>query len=472
VYSAVIVSAVSFLTVLISTNFLVKNVSAPLDKIQEIISFASHNNRQATTPKIESIKVGRDLVTAQSLQIYDLASSTINLQPNTTNTQDTVSNDPSHHLIDLIPFPVIGLDKNKNVVMANKLVTGYLGKNFDDIVAKPLDDNISLSFQVDETLNDWLIKVNDNSIVADKCWEGVRNDTDKDNIKQFDLYASYSKNNDSGIETILALIDKTEKYNLADGEISFVALAVHELRTPLTIMRGYIEVFEDELSESLTPELQDFMHKMHASSQQLTAFVSNILNIARIEENQLVLKLRSEIWSEILSNAVDDLQLRAGVRNINIELSIQDNIPPVAADRISIHEVINNLVDNAIKYSGESTKIIIKSQLNSEGMIETEIQDFGIGIPESVMGKLFQKYQRSHKTSAHIGGTGLGLYLCKSLVGAHGGNIWVRSKEGEGSVFSFTLLPFDRVSKEQAAGEDGIIRGAHGWIKNHSLYRN
>jgi signal transduction histidine kinase len=105
-------------------------------------------------------------------------------------------------------------------------------------------------------------------------------------------------------------------------------------------------------------------------------------------------------------------------------------------------------------------------------MIETSIQDFGIGIPTSVMPELFRKFHRSHKSKVQVGGTGLGLYLSKALITAHGGNIWVRSKEGEGSTFSFTILPYDKVKDEQLAGEDGIIRGAHGWIKNHSLYRN
>jgi signal transduction histidine kinase len=166
------------------------------------------------------------------------------------------------------------------------------------------------------------------------------------------------------------------------------------------------------------------------------------------------------------------LQLRARVHNIELELTVAENLPQVAVDRISMHEVINNLIDNAIKYSGASKRIVINSQANSQGLIETSIQDFGIGIPESVINQLFQKYHRSHRSSTQISGTGLGLYLCKALVSAHGGNIWVRSKEGQGSIFTFTIIPYDQISKEQAAGEDGIIRGAHGWIKNHSLYRN
>jgi len=168
---------------------------------------------------------------------------------------------------------------------------------------------------------------------------------------------------------------------------------------------------------------------------------------------------------------VSDLELRAKVNGKHIEVQTDPNLPYVAVDRISIHEVLNNLVDNAIKYSGDSDKIIISSKLNSDGMVEVSIQDFGIGIPQAVMPDLFQKYYRSHKSRVQIGGTGLGLYLSKALVNAHGGNIWVRSKEGEGSIFTFTLQPFDQVKHQQKDGQDGIMRGAHGWIKNHTLNR-
>ena len=99
------------------------------------------------------------------------------------------------------------------------------------------------------------------------------------------------------------------------------------------------------------------------------------------------------------------------------------------------------------------------------------MQDFGIGIPATAMPDLFQKFYRSHKSSVQVSGTGLGLYLCKSVISAHDGNIWVRSKEGEGSVFTFTIQAFDQLKHEQTNGQDGIMRGAHGWIKNHSLNR-
>jgi signal transduction histidine kinase len=104
---------------------------------------------------------------------------------------------------------------------------------------------------------------------------------------QFDLASYYNKANPQRIETILVMFDHTEQYSQDDQAMSYVALAVHELRTPLTLMRGYIEVFDEELDGKLDGELQDFMHKMNAAAQQLSAFVNNILNVARIEGDQL-----------------------------------------------------------------------------------------------------------------------------------------------------------------------------------------
>jgi signal transduction histidine kinase len=464
---------VALLCALLSTILIVGVSTEATAYLQDIVDYAAHSNREGQAPNIEELKIGNELVKAQSLLIYDLASSSKPTQENNSmqnSTADSVVSNPD--VIDHINTPIFGLDSNQNVVSVNNEAASFLGLQKTELIGRPIYDCLNLSFQVEDTFSEWLKFTQENSVTASKTWSRVKHVINEDQSKQFDMVASFSKDNQTGIETMLVLVDKSDVYNQDDQEVSYVALAVHELRTPLTIMRGYIEVFEDELGPTLAPEMTDFMHKMHASAQQLAAFVSNILNVARIEENQLALKLRKENWGEILKTAIDDLELRAKVHGKHIELSIADNIPPVAADRISIHEVVNNLVDNAIKYSGNSEKITVTSLVNSEGHIETSVQDYGIGIPESVMGRLFQKFHRSHRSSVQVAGTGLGLYLSKALVGAHGGNIWVRSKEGEGSVFSFTLIPYDQVSSEQLEGEDGIIRGAHGWIKNHSMYRN
>jgi len=217
----------------------------------------------------------------------------------------------------------------------------------------------------------------------------------------------------------------------------------------------------------------DFVKKMQVASQNLAAFVNNILNVAKIEENQLTLKLHEENWPETLTGIVKTLQLRAEIHGKKIELAVAPDLPPVGIDRISIAEVITNLIDNAIKYSPpDETLIKVTSTLNKEGLVETIVQDYGVGVPTQVMPHLFEKFSRNYRNKNNIIGSGLGLYLSKALVTAHSGNIWVRSQEGQGSEFGFTIMPFGKLSEDEKNGVNKeISRNAHGWIKNHSLSR-
>jgi two-component system phosphate regulon sensor histidine kinase PhoR/two-component system sensor histidine kinase VicK len=454
----------------------------PLSRLSDVIVYAGHSSRGGVPPNTEKLKIGKEMITALAHQVYDL--STMSGQSQTLSTPTTTQSATIQHtpatavvplaptIIDHIALPVIGIDSSQTITVMNRTAAEYFSVAPTEAIGKPLYDIAKLSFESDETFETWLKYEQEHAVNGIRQWERVRSvNSNGEPTKQFDLVASYAKKDEGETETMIAIYDRTDHYMRDDQEISFVALTVHELRTPLTIMRGYIEVFEDEVGPTLSPELKGFMHKMQASAQQLTAFVGNILNVARVEENQLSLKLQEYNWPEILKGAIEDLALRAAVHGKHIEVNIAANIPSVAVDRISIHEVINNLVDNAIKYSENSDKIIISTGVNQDGMVETSVQDFGIGIPSAVMPDLFQKFYRSHKSRVQVGGTGLGLYLCKALITAHDGNIWVRSKEGEGSIFSFTIQPYDSVKHEQETGEDGIIRGAHGWIKNHSLNR-
>lgn len=471
----------SVLMVLFIAFLATNTASKPLKLLSDAIIYAGHSSRGGNAPLTDQLILGRELVTSLAMQVYDMASmaeqsADVAVSLNSASTVESATA-PSMQaitpsILDHVGLPIFGIDEQQIVTAINKSACEYIGLTPEKVIGKPFYDSVKLAFQSNETFEAWLKNQQQNSINGVRLWERVRiTDPNGNAVKQFDLVASFSKQNQSGTETMICIYDRTEQYSRDDQEISFVAMAVHELRTPLTILKGYVEVFEDEVGPTLTPELTGFMHKMQASTQQLTAFVGNILNVARIEENQLVLTLQQHNWPEILKTAVDDLALRAGVNGKHIELHIGEGIPPVAVDRISVHEVINNLVDNAIKYSGKSDKIVISTALNQEGMIETSVQDFGIGIPASAMPDLFQKFYRSHKSSVQVSGTGLGLYLCKSVVSAHDGNIWVRSKEGEGSIFTFTIQAFDHLKHEQANGTDGIMRGAHGWIKNHSLNR-
>lgn len=456
--------------VLVLARYCAKKIVEPVQVLWQAILHVSQATANVPAPNLEQVKLGHDLVGSLSLQVYQLASSMNEI--NQTGLP-LLGAKIENALIRNMPIPIIALDKNLNVVFVSHTAQAYCGIP-DGSTGQNIYSILDLSFPTENTLEQWLNGVKNNKVIDTHAWERVRIQLpDQKTIKQFDMAASFSKDDPSGTEVLITMFDRSRQYGQDDSSLSFIALAVHELRTPLTVLRGYIEVFEEEFAGKLTPELADFMQKMHASGEALASFVNNILNVARIEDNQMVLRLNEENWSDLLTSAIDEMRLRAQVHSKTIELTIAPDLPPVAVDRVSIYEVINNLIDNAIKYSGDGPKkIIISSALNNEGLIETTVQDFGVGIPDSLTANLFEKFYRSHRSRSQIGGTGLGLYLAKSIISSHGGNIWVRSKEGEGTIFGFTLVPFAQLSDElKSADTKEITRGAYGWIKNHSLYR-
>ena len=445
-------------------------VMQPLRAVWQTILHLAPHQESITPPKPESLHFGRELVATLSSQIYQLAtvaehSSQLTAKPSETLHANFIANN--------LPLPLFVLDNTETIQFANPLAAGYLGMHPEDLIGKNVYMVLDMAFPSESTFDKWLKEVKLKSATAVGSWERVRlNVRDNHPTRLFDLAAYYNRNNPQKTETMLVLFDHTKQYSQDEQAVSFIALSVHELRTPLTLLRGYIEAFDEELGGKLTPQLNDFMLKMSATAQQLTAFVNNILNVARIDDDQLQLQLQEADWPTILKNTVDALSLRAKVRGITLECAAAPNLPGVGVDRLSIQEVVNNLVDNAIKYSGKSTVIKIDAHLTQDGQVETTVQDFGVGIPTSVMPNLFTKFYRDHRNRAQIGGTGLGLYLSKAIVDAHGGNIWVRSKEGAGSIFGFTLVPYTQLAAERKNSDNNeIVRGAHGWIKNHSLYR-
>ncbi len=438
--------------------------------IWQLIVHISPGGQSVAAPQVDRLRMGRELVTNLAMQVYQLASNSQSVKQDNRKDSLTLSR---NFIVNNLPLPLYIIDATDNVVFVNTAGAAYIGLPVKDIIGKNIYMVLDMSFPNENTLDSWLKKAKTSVATASMSWERVRlNVLDNHPTLLFDLAAYYNRDNPDRYETMLVLFDHTKQYSQDEQSISFVALSVHELRTPLTLLRGYIEAVQEELSDTHNSELDSFLQKMTATAQQLNAFVNNILNVARVDNDQLELKLHEEKWDDIVTSVVSNIRLRAQVRGIKLETSIQPGLPTVAVDRLSIYEVINNLIDNAIKYSGQSKVIKIDAHLTKDGLVETTIQDFGVGISPSIMPNLFTKFYRDHRNRSQVGGTGLGLYLSKAILTAHSGNIWVRSKLGEGSTFGFTLLPYARLADElKNSDNNDIVRGVHGWIKNHSLYR-
>lgn len=462
--------AVPVLSLVLLPMLSVKYLTRPTKLIwQAILHITPHASEQVPAPQLESLKFGKDLVTTLTSQLYQFATVADTVSSKLEKKGEDLANNP---VASNLPLPLLVLDKEQNIIYANAAAQTYLGISAADLIGKNMYNLLDMSFKTKDTYDTWLNNARANTVTDSHAWSHIKlsvPDTKKTLL--LDLAACYSKASPVGFETCLIMFDHTKQYGQEEDSASFVTMAVHELRTPLTLLRGYIEALEEDLDGKLPDNDVDFLHRMDAAGQQLAAFVNNILNVARVEDDQFMIQLHEEKWPDIVAAVVNDMRLRAGTKGIEIETSIAPDLPTVGVDKISIYEVLANLLDNAIKYSVDSKKIIVKSYQTQDGLVETTVQDFGVGIPESVVPNLFDKFYRNHRTRVQISGTGLGLYLSKAIVTAHSGNIWVRSKEGEGSIFGFTILPYAKLSAASKGQTDDFTRTAHGWIKNHSLYR-
>lgn len=244
-------------------------------------------------------------------------------------------------------------------------------------------------------------------------------------------------------------IANKELQKLDRAKSEFISIASHQLRTPLTIIKGYVSMMLEGSFGTLNEQQVDSLQKVYLSNERLIQLVEDLLSISRIESGRMEFTMQPLDLKTLVEEVVEELRPNAQKKNLYLHFEPQkEPLPLIKADKKKIHESISNIVDNAIKYTqkGGITVRITKKR----NRIITSIADTGIGIPKEEKRVLFQKFSRGKGMSLiHTEGTGLGLFVCRKLIEAHGGKVWVESKgKGHGSTF-FVSLQIDNKSKTQ-----------------------
>ena len=272
----------------------------------------------------------------------------------------------------------------------------------------------------------------------------------------------------------MVLFDSSDYYQAEDDELDFIAFAAHELRGPITVIRGYLDVLDIELGETMAPDQRELLKRLFVSTNRLSGYINTILNTSKFDRHPLQIHLGEESLASIYDSIKDDMNLRASSQNRLLSVDIPGDLPTIAADRSSLSEVISNLIDNAIKYSNEGGAVSVTATTR-DNFVVVSVKDNGIGMPGNVVGNLFHKFYRSHRSRETVAGTGIGLYICKAIVESHGGQIGVTSVEGQGSTFTFTVPIYASVADKLQANDHtnaGLITSSDGWIKNHAMYKS
>lgn len=270
----------------------------------------------------------------------------------------------------------------------------------------------------------------------------VEPETEEDRVYQ--VHAAEVKGEDGRlIGSAVILNDVTDLRNLERMKTEFVAIAAHELRTPMTPIKGFISMLaQDEYDSFAYDERKEYYQIIEQNVDRLGRLINDLLSVTRIERGVAQQLFWEEVNLTELSNTVFEIQ--RGMTNTEKHPLMLDSEPAeiiANVGRDQIEQILQNLVSNAIKYSpdGGEVRIIIREEPETETIL-IGVKDQGTGIPESAQGKLFKPYRRIHNPrTASVKGTGIGLFLVKSLVEAHYGTIWVESELNKGATFWFRI---------------------------------
>lgn len=237
-----------------------------------------------------------------------------------------------------------------------------------------------------------------------------------------------------------------ELQQLSELKSKFVSIAAHELRTPLTSISGYVEVLQDQDFSPLTEAQREYLEIVDSSVRRMRTITNNLLILTRIEAGQIELVLQPMELPALVKAATSEFAPQLETKAQRFTLHVPIGLPPALCDQARAAQIIGNLVSNAIKYTPTGGLISANVTLaEEEGFLQLSVADNGMGISVEDQAKLFNRFfraERAQLTEPH--GTGLGLYITRSLVELHGGHIWFESQLGHGSTFHVTFPVADQ----------------------------
>lgn len=336
-------------------------------------------------------------------------------------------------------------DTNKKITMANKATELLFDLSENEVKNKRIDEVIPLSYEsTGKKPSDLIESVFKNKKMV-RPKETLVLDKKSGNKVCIDGVATPIVDNDKKlVGTVWVFRDVTKEREIDKMKSDFVSLASHQLRTPLTGIKWFAELLGENVSILPIEKIREYVEKIGESNNRMICLVNDLVNTSRVDAGKLVKVVEKQFIGEVLKEAVEaqgrifiDKNIQVvGIDSISRELCVD-------IDKIQISQVFGNLFNNAAKYSQPGGDIKVEAELVGEN-VRVSIQDHGLGIPPAQKDKVFTKFFRGDNVSRNIPGSGLGLYLSKSIVENHGGRIWFESEENVGTTF-FVELPVKQV---------------------------
>jgi PAS domain S-box-containing protein len=342
----------------------------------------------------------------------------------------------SSSILDSVPDGAVTTDVAGMVTSVNPAMQRLAGWPAEDVVGKPFPDVYQLVVHGDQPV-DWRAEfldmvVSSRTVATTHGYDVGLVTRDGRTVPVSHMLAPILGRGGVLSGCVAVVRDVAYEKELDQMKSSLISTVSHELRTPLTMIQGFSELL---LTRSMAPERErEALSRINASSERLARLIDDLLSVSRIESGRLVARTAPLDLGEV---AREVAALFAEKRQVDVS-AIRD-LPLVLADRDMVVQILTNLVSNAVKYSPEGAPVSVAIGWAADTVVAT-VEDRGIGLSKEELSKLFQKFARAdRKEVREVGGTGLGLYITKSLVEMQGGRVWAESEPGRGSRFSFSL---------------------------------
>ncbi len=312
---------------------------------------------------------------------------------------------------------VVVVDKDQRLVLVNEAARTALGLSGQHLDSRPVQDVISQP--------ELLELISSGAGAATSHIEIVDEQQRVWNVIAADI---------PDVGLAVTLHDVTQFKKMERIKSDFVGTVSHDLRSPLTAIMGYVELIER--AGPVNDMQRDFIRRVLASVQNITSLINNLVNLGQIEAG---FEARHEPvqLKGIVEFALDGFQQAIDEQNLTVALAL-DGLPPVLANAVQMRQMVEHLLDNAIKYNHPGGRIVI-SGAAADNQVILQVEDSGIGIPALELLFVFDKFYRASNQTGNVSGTGLGLAIVKSIVDKHQGRTWVESTPGKGSTFTVVL---------------------------------
>lgn len=331
-------------------------------------------------------------------------------------------------------------DDQKNIIMANKALENLFGITAGEMIGKNIEEAMTLSYESSGDKPVDLIKhVFEEKIPVKPSETLILRKKDDSKVLIDGIATPIIDESQKLIGTVWVFRDVTRDREMDRLKSDFISLASHQLRTPLTGIKWFVEILEENASKIPMEKVREYVRKIGESNERMIDLVNDLVGTSKAESGNLGKETSGYNLKEMLQQAIDQ-QGRLFIDK-DIEILGMDKVPDleIEVDMIQLTQVLGNLLNNAGSYSPPGSKIEIGVEL-TRNKVKITIKDHGVGIPTSQQEKMFSKFFRADNVAKTIPGSGLGLYVAKSMVENHGGKIWFESKESKGTTF-FVELP-------------------------------